>query len=605
MKNTHAFVVGVSRYFSASWNTDGPVHNAMSIAEWLLSNGTPAGNVHLFIDASVLTDNERGTLAKKRITPFATTHAAINQFWRETLPSILQPGDCLFFYWSGHGMTDSGNRLFFCGDYSTKMTASVFNMTEFLANLRSAAFRPLQSQLLFADVCGTFARAKTAPTNSRPDELPKVDQLAVFATAEGEFTPMTDLSGAFTDALLEVLAPFEKRWPSQAELLSELDKVSERSSLKPFILDLKGNLVEKRRRFGTGQRARQEYANSAYAMLSRHSTESIQRRHFERTLVGLGHDPGSKRRTLLEMIDELSDVMDARDSVAPYGLVEFLARLEADPSFDKTGKQDIADWIARHGADRRREINERLQNERANRLLLLEVKHVDGQLSELVTYLRYPDLTPVAGVKEERFPITNWDQLCDSVRARVDDPTVLPPEGDLELHFLTDAPLFHLPFHKILSADGSPIGEHFVCVLHSLRRARLPEGSQELERWRDWQESLAIDMTFQQLLDPPWPSEGLYYLNRPIGLALPSEMAKRRLQKLIQLGAPLMCWPHNEDSALDLISILQTMVMDAEVFSGLPGTLLTRRLSECPVASDVSMLYDERLFRPFVKTQGT
>jgi hypothetical protein len=280
-----------------------------------------------------------------------------------------------------------------------------------------------------------------------------------------------------------------------------------------------------------------------------------------------------------------------------------------DPALGDAGRGEIRDWITKHGEDRRREINERLQADRMKRWLLLEVKHTAGRLCELVTYLRYSDLTTVAGFQEEACMVESWEQLCEAVRARVQDPKVKPPHGDLELHFLTDVPLFDLPFHKIPSSEGHPLGEQHVCIVHSLRRARLADDTEEVRRWRSWEHSLRDGVIAQVPLQqwppsPPWPSGGLCYVDFQMVRQPPNEAVKKRITKLIQLGAPFVCWPHVEATAHDLSGMLSAMTRDANTIEGLPSMLLTRRLSECPVATDVSMLWDEQIFRPFSTTQG-
>ncbi|TAV19056.1 VMAP-C domain-containing protein [Rhizobium ruizarguesonis] len=609
MKNVRAIVVGVSRYYSDTWNTDGPVHNATAITRWLLDIGVPPSNIHLFSDVAEVAEQDARDLATTGVTAVTPVHHLINRFWRESLPAMAEQGDRLFFFWSGHGMTDKwSNRLFFCKDYTPKLNNSVFNMTEFLATTRSRTFQQYSSQVLFADVCGTYANAPTSPTNAGQMDIAPVDQFTAFATREGEYAAMNDSSGTFTDVLLEVLTSLDSRWPDEELFRPKLDKVSSRLSLQPYTVDIKGKNGETpRAAVGQGRRERAAYSRGAFEMLSGHDTRSIQRLHFQRTMVSLGLTSFPKLPTLWSMIEELSDLQDARDGLAPYGLIEFLARLANDPALGDASRRDIEAWIAKYGKDRLREAEERILADRQTWLLLFEVRHADGRLTELASYLRFADLTPIPGFTVETCSVDCWEKLCHAVRSRIEHPSISAHRVNLELHFLADAQLFDVPFHRIPASDGSSLGELHVCVVHSLRRALLPDNSPELERWRRWSEALCqgtfADIPLQPVQANP-PPNGLCYADFPVLPAPTGTAGKIQMGRLILLGAPLLFWPHASPVEATLAEELQAMACEAMRLKGLPEILLERRLRAHPVSSDLSVLSDEWDFRPFLMTQG-
>jgi hypothetical protein len=349
------------------------------------------------------------------------------------------------------------------------------------------------------------------------------------------------------------------------------------------------------------------FAKSAFEMLSGHDTRAIQLLHFQRTMVSLGIAKFPRVPTLWYLIEELADLRDSRDGQAPYGLVEFLARLASDAALGYACRRDIADWLAKYGKDRQREAEDRILADRSTRLLLFEVKHVDGRLAELLSYVRFEDLTPVPGFNVKTNPVANWDGLCQAVRSRIDDCQVSGQHVDLHLHFLTDAPLFGRAFHKIQGTDGMPLGELHLCTVHSLRRALLPDSHPELERWRRWIEALRCgafaDVAWQPVRPNPI-TNGLCYADFPL---LPEPMgtaSKLQIRRLIMLGAPVLCWPHDEEPGPALAEELQAMAQEAGGVDQLPRVLNGRRVSEHPVGADLSMLLDDWSFRPFMTTRG-
>jgi len=611
MKNVRAFVVGVNHYGVERWNDQGGfANNAAAIALWLSENGVESPQIHLFLDQERLSNENLAALKYKDIHFLPTNFSTINRFWRTDLPGLAQPGEHLFFFWSGHGVTGRGrHRIFFCGDYSPEVSNCVFNMHEFLINLSGARFRSFSKQLLFADTCGTYGGAPTAATYEEPEQIFPTDQLAIMASPEGDFAEMNEESGVFTDALLPILRTFDKIWPERTLLLERFEEAAKALALKTFRYDLRANDLDKPEcKFGHLTPGA-VYAESAYKMLAPNVTGQIARLHYERTLAGLGPAVPSKILTLREMIDDLSDRQDSRAGSAPYGLVEFLTRLENDPSLDQPVRKEIEDWIESFGREMRTEARERLDNDRRKRFLLIEVRHELGLLSEVIGYVRYADLTPVPGLGEMGVRTDNWDQLADAVRKWIDDPRIKPEPVELELHFLADPPLFDLPFHTIIDSDGSPIGEQHVCVIHSLRRARQDDLASDVQAWRNWETKVnaqeLAELPLRRLAQsPPWQMDGLCYMDFAIPNSPHSDMAKKSLKRLIQLGAPYIYWLHSDAQLALAPDALEQMKRSAENLGELPNAIYWRRVNQCETAIEASVLWDPRWFRPFLKTQG-
>ncbi len=545
MNRVRAFVVGVSRYFTESWRLDGASRNAALVAAWLSRNGVPDDRIHLFCDRDALDGETLTWLDGTSVAVGRTDYATLNQFWRVALPAFAQPGDRLFVFWSGHGITDPNeNRLFFCGDYTTQLMTSVFDASAFATALRGPDYRSYGERLVFADVCGNYGDAVVAPAQSRVSGLARVDQTVVFASVDGDFAEVDQRAGAFTEALLQTLNHFQSTWPEQDLFLARFRDTLEATRVYPFLVSWKSNSEQSiDRRFG---RAPVDHAQIVYAMLQRHDISAIQRTHFERTrtTLGLGGDHGGD--TLRQMVELLADMQDAGDGGAPYGLVEFLERLSADPSLAEQARRDIGTWIGEHGVEHRTEVQELLAAERRHRSLLIEVSHVGGQLSEVRTYVRYSNLMPDPAASGTTSEVVSWDELVSAVRRCVEAPQMEPVSGDLIIHFLIDLPQFELPFHQIPLSDGKPLGEHYICVVHYQTRARMADDKSEVQRWKRWAEIVrdtAVGALPLNRVDTSelLPVDGLCHVGFPLAPGAVDGAQRERLRKLLRLGAPLIC----------------------------------------------------------------
>ncbi|MEO5807735.1 caspase family protein [Devosia sp.] len=609
MRNVRAVVVGVSRYYSSSWKTDGPARNAAAIANWLLGLGVKGDRIHLFAELPMVDPAQAAKLGALGVVAREPRHPAINEFWRVELPRLAEEGDLLFFFWSGHGMTDAASqRVFFCGDYSPQLPTSVLNMNEVLAMLRSSPYQRYSKQLFIADVCGTYAESPIAPTCSVPADVASVDQFMAFATREGEYAEMDDKMGIFTDAVLEAFALIGRRWPEEDLLRPALVKVSSQLPQQPYTVYIKGRQGETHGQpFGSGRSGRLALANSAYKMLQDHDTGNVQTGHYERTMSGLGLATSPYSTTLFAIVRELADLQDVRDGQAPYGLVEFLARLAGDPRLARHCAEAIGHWIAANGKDRLREAEERICLDQSTRKLLFEVRPATGRLCEVETFLRFNDMMPVPGFQSKVAKVDNWQQLGEVVRQNLDQVEKSPQTGDIELHFLADADLFDLPFHAIEAADGQPVGQHHVCIVHSLKRALSPDGMLAIMLWRKWSETIPLQSFPQvpwQKVKPTPEVGGFCYADFAVVPTPQGSVGKKQIEGLIKLGAPVVCWPHAELEEMGLREYLSELAKGAVELGGLPAAFLVQRMLRHPVASGFTLLCDEPNFRPFVMMQG-
>jgi hypothetical protein len=616
MQDVRAVVVGVSRYQIKEWNTEGPARNAYAIVEWLARNKVPTDRIHLFMDSQDLSEGEKKWLGSEGISIRKTSFEEINRFWRQELSDSAAPGEKLFVFWSGHGVTDSSDRrLFFCSDFATNLTSSVFNASEFIANLRGGALSNFAKQLVLADVCGTYAEFRTSPTDDKPHDSHPVRQLTVFASPDGEYTRDADGFGAFTGALLEVLRSFECRWPEQEEFLKQLDLVVRGWEQKPFRISWRGAAQIDERRTGPHQRERNEYAISILSLLSSYpiAGEAL-RRPYALTVSNLGNSSLASVHSLTGMIDELANLQDDSLGGASFGLVQFLARLASNPTLSQERALAIEQWIDTNSVEQvRAEVQMVLETERQSQLLLLRIDNDSlGNISGFQAFLRYPDLSPVRGFKAEFYKVSDWSELSKAIRRLVEEGLSEETKKDLKIHFLVDPPLFDLPFHRVELASGEQLGEQHVCVVHYRARA-LKSRTALIVRWKEWLQQLAdagivrAPLLEISMKDGALPGgKGICYASFAVGPQAKGKAEKEKLGRILLLGAPYLCWSLAAENLLSsqLPQTLNSLFCQAIRFAQVPEILLNERIRNCPIASQLTVLWDDPLFDPFSMTAG-
>jgi hypothetical protein len=221
--NSGGQLVGIEKYDQPGWDVSGPCANAIAVAQWLLTVGTPAANIHAFFEAGEGLQDEITGLQRRGVRVARANWETIDTFCRVGLPADRPMNSRLLVYWSGHGCTDkAGSRIFFCRDYTEKLRSRVFNGSNFLRTLRAPDYRRFSEQIFLADVCGVYSQLPVLDRSDVPDRLYPTHQLAYFATPEGKYATGPNGRGVFTDTVLKVLERFHT-WPDQQDFAKRVE----------------------------------------------------------------------------------------------------------------------------------------------------------------------------------------------------------------------------------------------------------------------------------------------------------------------------------------------------------------------------------------------
>jgi hypothetical protein len=222
-----ALVIGIEKYDQSDWDTIGPCANALAVAEWLIFAQIPPENMFVFLRPVADYDPRVKYLRNLGVDICTSaTWSIIDSFCFEKLPASRPAGSHLFIYWSGHGFAENrtGQRYFICGDYThSALHNRVFNASLFLRHLRSPEFQSFSETLLLADVCGARQNVKLNDPRGGPSDVGDRNQLAYFATPEGQWAHGEEGRGAFTDVVLVALKQAAP-WPSLENFQFALDK---------------------------------------------------------------------------------------------------------------------------------------------------------------------------------------------------------------------------------------------------------------------------------------------------------------------------------------------------------------------------------------------
>lgn len=233
--NAYGFIVGIETYQPRGWDIEGPCANAIAVAYWLLSIEVPPANINVFLSPKNDAEGKIADLKKAGVSIHeGANYSQIETFWRRTLPELKPKNSRLLVYWCGHGCTsNSGNRIFFCGDYSVNLPTFVFNASNFQRFLRSAKYHGFSDQIFIADVCGVYSRLPLNESREFPNDQLPTHQLTVFATREGKFARQRDERGIFTLKALELLSRISA-WPDHRRFGEELKEVLDNVGEMPF-----------------------------------------------------------------------------------------------------------------------------------------------------------------------------------------------------------------------------------------------------------------------------------------------------------------------------------------------------------------------------------
>jgi len=587
-----AVIVGIESYDEPNFDVQAPAANALAMARWGLDHGITAQDIFLFVasaDPAVL-----AAIAAMGINNRGATLRDVENALRNELPNVAS-GSKLLFYWSGHGMTDAkGQRLFFCSDYTARLTDRVFNATLFLRELRTEDYSGFRSQLVLADVCGTNSERPVRPAEYIPGVAGQRNQLTYFATPEGGYALAGTGEGAFTHHALKILGTFPA-FPDFNEFRDRLNRELQASNLPRYLLDGSAEDEQWETRVGRAATSEDQTANSLIELLvGLEVPHDTALRHFRSTVAVLRNPRLLAAEGLTGMVRELSGLRDQTNS-ATHGLAQFVLRLRASLSADKVPKLDA--WLSRWANSDVIEQQTRALAKESKRSALVVVVISDqrGEINSLEPLLRSLDLTQSRGSRMEPIPVRSWEEV-DAAMQNILERITSEGFDDLEIHFIVDSTVFDRAFHRLRGRTMPLLGEEFGVVLHHRSRAD--------SRWstpkRNWEMRVSA-VSCKATADLSW-TRCFHGQNLPMEANLclagwtPNPPGKMLLNKLVMMGVPFIYWPHSEeepDAEPDLAQILCKLGSLSEM----PDAILKKRLSEA--ASSGSLLWDDVNFNPF------
>ena len=225
-EKTYGLIVGIENYQATNWNVDGPVHDAIKFADWLLSQGVPTDNIKLCL--SPLSENSELVNNFEITSKPATEQNLVNIITNDL---SQQTGELLFMFWAGHGLiTSERNRRLLCADAS-KNNWQNLDFNSLLLLLGSDSFK-IPHHICIVDACANYLlESKGRPTNFGGKQFPSgkprknSKQFVLLATREGETAKVnsSEKTGYFSQAVREALA--QQDWlpdmPAVAEHVKE------------------------------------------------------------------------------------------------------------------------------------------------------------------------------------------------------------------------------------------------------------------------------------------------------------------------------------------------------------------------------------------------
>ncbi|NEO75065.1 caspase family protein [Moorena sp. SIO4G3] len=221
-EKTYGLIVGIEKYQATNWNVNGPVHDAIKFADWLLSQGVPTNNIRLCL--SPLTENSE-LVNNFEITSKPATEQ--NLFDIITNDLSQQTGELLFIFWAGHGLiTSERNRRLLCADAS-KNNWQNLDLHSLLLLFGSDSFR-IPNQICIVDACANYLlESNGRPTNLGGKQFPSgqprqnSQQFVLLATREGETAKVNSSAktGYFSQAVIKALE--QQDWLPDMEVVAK------------------------------------------------------------------------------------------------------------------------------------------------------------------------------------------------------------------------------------------------------------------------------------------------------------------------------------------------------------------------------------------------
>jgi hypothetical protein len=627
MTDIVALIVGIETYARTGWQVPGPCRNAVQVAKYLVDKGVKPERIFLFTNEYLeegrqsAIEPQLAELKRAGVKPGVPIREEIDTCFKrlplDTVNNRERPnGSRLFCYWSGHGYTKRGDRVFLCADYTTAgFTDRVFDATNRLLRLRSERFRCFSQQIFIADVCGQYANVELGNDKQEAEGLDdSIRQEIFFATLEGGYS-----TGAFSTIALEVLKGLQL-WPALTEFSARLWRALEAADLEPHLISSygKGREIENK---PVGRPRGEGLLHEVYALLSAIPEFAARARaHYDATADDLAPRETHDIVGLWQMILDLGERKDGAPGRMSYGLLQFLVRISRDPAAGPV----VAQWLGRNlQPDQQYDLSrvkEVLVAEQEKKVLVLELDHDAACEPNRFTWFvcsRSSSLTSSAQSMPQE--VHNWKDLSDKIGPILDEME-RGDESIAEVHFVVEPALFDRDFHRIprdpTQPDGPCLGEQYVVLLRDSRRVYQKRGSLLRKSWEERAAALrgipAKDV--KRIRIPPERTnlvrlfdagEGLCYTGFVFGC--PSDALRKErqvMEMLARMGVPYLYWLQRGppgDWATELDSRLKLWLDNCDHLTDFPERLQRNRAGGDELACYGALLWDDPRFLPFLR----
>jgi hypothetical protein len=618
-------VVGIDHYEQPGWNVEGPVMAAQVVVGWLLELTGVDLELNVFLsegavlDAHLQEQYDQGRFRLHRNTNKDT----LDRFIRRDLPIGVEPDTHLFVYWSGHGGTCStlNHRLFVCSDCCDELPNRYLDATNFRRLLRTPRYSAFCSQIILADVCGTFEpRSQLELENFvEQDNIP---QLAYFAAPEGSYAESMAAGGVFTPTVLQVLRAAGGYPKDLNRLAPALEHAFDAISAARLRIAAWRDQDQSEIVVGASRRADAAgppFLASALALLQELDiVERIYRVHYERTMADLGIPPQPSGTELRDILIELCTLRDPEPGHMTFGLIQFMMRLAEQFDF----ADPIGNWLesqAPHRLRSRQAVRDLLVSENLVRALLIVVREERGEIVSMRPYLCRADgsLAAQSPFESKETPCHGWDEFVAAVQAVLAGFVVDGMLPNLQIQFAVDTNLLDRPFHQIpVSPGGDLLGRMCVVVLRHRPRLLTPDMRWK-SKWAQYADTLRSqspeELRWIQIdTSRPLPLEKAmcftgFVLPHPAPSAASRETEKRAIQRLLLLGSPVLYvrYAAPEDGRWERVSTwLESLTSSLPHFEAFVDTFQDVRTSGSDDGEQAGLLWDDPRSNPFAPIVG-